>query len=333
MARSYDELLGVNSNADNKVLKKAYRKKARKFHPDVNPGDSRAEKRFKEIQQAYDVLTDKKQREIYDQVGHDAFTNQVKGTGGVPPGYGDMSDIFGARASRPVGVSYTYQTRQGSVGGVSELFEQLFNQGYGGQSSWQGNPFAGNPRMNVRQRGPDRQHSVMMTFAEAYTGKSLTLKHRQGSKLKVEIPAGIDTGGKVRITGKGEPGLNGGPPGDLILVVAVQDHPYFKRKGEHIYLDVPITIAEAVLSATIEVPTMASMVQMKIPAGTQGGREFRMRGKGFPRLGGRGHGDQIVRVEVLIPERLEMRSRELLREFAELNPANPRLGKWQGKWA
>ncbi len=327
MARSFYELLGVDNGADEKALKKAYRKKARKYHPDVNPGDSRAEQRFKEIQQAYDVLTDKEQREIYDQVGHEAFTSGAKGTGGVPPGYGDMSDIFGGRG-RQGGFTYSQNVQGGA--GVNDLFEQLFNQGYGGQTSWQGNPFAANPRQNVRQRGPDRQHAVMITFDEAYKGKPLTLQHKKGSKLKVKIPAGIDTGGKVRITGKGEPGLNGGPPGDLILVVTVHDHPYFTRKGEHIYLDVPITIDEAVLSATIEVPTMASRVQMKIPAGTQSGTEFRMRGKGFPRLEGKRRGDQIVRVSVEIPKRLDIRSRELVREFAELNPTNPRLDKWQG---
>jgi len=332
MARSFYELLGVDSTASEAELKKAYRKLARKCHPDVNPGDAAAAERFKEIQRAYNVLTDKQQREIYDQVGHEAYVAGARAGPGGAAGYSDMGDIFGGGFSRgPGGYTYTY-TGAGpggmGQGGISDLFEQLFNQGHGSSRSWQGSPFANAQRASVRQRGPDRQHSVNITFEEAFHGKELTLKDRQGATVKVKIPAGIDSGGKVRVAGKGEPGLNGGPPGDLLIVVTVQDHPYFRRKGDNILLDVPVTVAEAALSATVEVPTLDGKVQLKVPAGTKGGSELRLRNRGFPRLNARGRGDQLVKIEIVMPQNLDMRSRELLRELARLNPDNPRVGKW-----
>ena len=338
MARDYYELLGVKRGASEAELKKAYRKRARRFHPDVNPGDAKAEATFKDIQQAYAVLSDPKQREVYDQVGHDAFVNGAAGFGGGPgaPGgqrinFEDLRDIFGQAGVGGAGGGRSQRFSFGGedVGGVNDVFEQLFRQGFGGQRSWQGSPFQGGQRQPVRQKGADRRFSVSISFDEAYNGKDLTLSDSRGERVKARIPAGIDGGGKVRVPGKGEPGLNGGPPGDLIIVVTVQDHPYFERKGDNIYLTVPVTFSEAALSATIEVPTMAGRVQMKIPAGTQGGAEFRLRGKGFPRINGRGRGDQIVRTEIVVPTQLDMRSRELLREFADHNAANPRIGRWK----
>jgi molecular chaperone DnaJ len=333
MARDFYSLLGVKRDATQAQIKKAYRKLARKYHPDVNPGDKNAEAKFKELQQAYNVLSDKEKREIYDQVGHDAFIAGAQAA--AQQGYGDMRDFFSGGAGQgagPGGFTYTYTTAGSGgtpFGNVQDLFEQLFHQGYGQQQSWQGSPFSpGKRRGAVRQKGPDRQHALTITFEEAFTGKQVTLKARDGETVKVNIPAGIDTGGKVRVAGRGEPGLNGGPPGDLVIVVTVQDHKFFTRKGSNIYLTAPITFSEAALSTTIEVPTMQGRVQMKVPAGTPSGREFRLRGKGFPNVGGMGRGDQIVRVEIMVPDKLDMRSRELLREFAERNPEDPRVGKW-----
>lgn len=326
MAKDFYSILGVDKKAKPGQIKKAYRKLARKFHPDVNPDDPNAEEKFKEIQQAYSVLSDAKEREIYDQVGHEAYTS---GASAAPDGQRmDIGDIFNQAAGRRgEGGTYTY-TVKGDAAGVGGLFEQLFNQGFGGARSWEGSPFAGGARAQVRQKGPDRQMAVSISFDEAYTGKELTLTVNKGEKLKVRIPPGIDSAGKVRLAGRGEPGLNGGPPGDLLLVITVQDHPYFKRNGDNIYLDVPVTFSEAALGATVEIPTMTGKVQMKIPAGTQSGQEFRLRGKGFARKRGTGRGDQIVKVQVSVPQHLAMRSRELVREFAELNPSNPRLGRW-----
>jgi DnaJ-class molecular chaperone len=327
MARDFYDILGVRRNAKPGLIKKAYRKLARQYHPDVNPGDPKAESKFKEIQQAYAVLNDPKQREIYDQVGHEAFisgASAAPGAGGV--NFGDMQDFFGGR-SGPTG-SYTY-TVGGDASGVNELFEQLFSQGFGGARSWQGTPFAGGARTQVRQKGSDRHLAVSITFEEAYRGKELMIDIGKGEKLKVRIPAGIDSGGKVRLSGKGEQGINGGPPGDLLLIITVQDHPYFERRGDNVYLKVPVTFAEATLSATIEIPTMAGKVQMKIPAGTQSGQEFRLRNKGFAKMNSQSRGDQIVHIEIVVPRQVDMRSRELLREFVEINPGNPRVGRWK----
>jgi DnaJ-class molecular chaperone len=336
MARDYYEVLGVKRGVSDKALKAAYRKLARKCHPDVNPGDSSAEQRFKEIQQAYGVLSDPKQREIYDQVGHEAFVSgaqSVGGPGGQQVDFGDFADMFGGRGRQgPGGFSYTYTpggTGPGGFSGVNELFEQLFKQGHGQSQNWEGSPFSGTQRSTVRRKGAARHHVVTITFEEAYHGKELTLTDRQGERIKVRIPAGVSNGGKVRIAGRGEPGISGGPPGDLLITVTVPDHPYFERREDNIYLNVPVTFVEAALSATIEVPTMTGRVQMKIPAGTQSGREFRLRGKGFPHLRGHGRGDQIVHVEIVVPQQLDMRSRDLLREFAEHNPADPRVGRWR----
>lgn len=336
--RDYYDILGVKRTATEAELKRAYRKLARKFHPDVNPGNPKAEGQFKEVQQAYDVLTDPQKREIYDQVGHEAFVHGGAAQGPAGPAshagqqvdLGDLGDLFrraqqgGARSGQRVNIGNEYMTE----GRVEDLFEQLFSQGYGDAQSWQGSPFGARERKSVRRKGADRQHAVSITFEEAYRGKELTLQDRKGERLKVALPAGIDSGGKVRLAGKGEPGINGGPPGDLIIHVTVQDHPYFERRGDNIYLTAPITIPEAALSATIEVPTMDGLVQMKVPAGTKSGQELRLRAKGFPHQAGIGRGDQFVQLEIVIPQTLDMRSRELLREFALLNPHNPRIGRW-----
>lgn len=348
MAKDFYDTLGMSKGATEAELKRAYRKLARKHHPDVNPGDKTAEVRFKEVQHAYDVLSDAEQRKVYDQVGHAAYEAGYRNGGPGPGGSGGAgfagtdpgvgADFFRQRGGSP-GYTYTWTGGPGGGGGerftgrdageVNDLFEQLFNQGYGGAQSWQGSPFGSQARQRVRARGADKQHAVSISFADAYNGKELTLRSRDGKTLRARIPAGIDTGGKVRLVGQGEEGLSGGPPGDLLLHVTVQDHPYFERQGDNIYLTAPITITEAALGATIEVPTMSGRVQMKVPPGTQSGRELRLRDKGFPHLGGAGRGDQLVRIQIVVPESLDMRSRELLREFEELNPSNPRLGRWE----
>ncbi|MDQ3023550.1 MAG: DnaJ domain-containing protein [bacterium] len=327
---SYYDILGVKKGATEAELKKAYRKLARKYHPDVNKEKS-AEAQFKAVQHAYDVLTDSKQREVYDQVGHAAWDKGYRNNG---PERGPTGAQWGGPTGPPPHGSEDtrhwsqdpndYQTS----GQVNDLFEQLFNQGYGGGASWQGSPFGGRQRAAVRQKGADKVHSVSISFGEAYGGKELTLRERGGKTFKVRIPAGIDTGGKVRVAGRGDSGVNGGPPGDLIISITVQDHPYFARRGDNIYIDVPVTFAEAALGASVEVPTMDGRAAVRIPAGTQGAAELRLRGKGFPHIKAAGRGDQFVRIEIAVPQNLDPKARDLLRELGELTQSNPRLGRW-----
>ena len=328
MALDFYDTLGVGKKATAAELKKAYRKLARKYHPDVNSSDANAEARFKEIQQAYDVLSDTEQREIYDQVGHEAFVNPSAGTRSRSRPDGGAPDAYGG-GFNDGGFTYTYTTDDiGGRGGVSDLFEQLFKQGFGTSQSWQDSPFAGRRREKIRQKGSDRHQAMSISFEEAYSGKEIMLGEHSGPKFTVKIPAGVDTGKRVRVAGKGEPGENGGPPGDLWLMITVQDHPFFERRGDNIYLNVPITFAEAVLGATVEIPTMQGRVQLKVPPGTQGGQELRLRGKGFAHLQGQGRGDQLVRIRITVPRETDLRSRELLREYEKLNPHNPRVGLW-----
>jgi molecular chaperone DnaJ len=185
----YYETLGVSKTATEAELKRAYRKLARKHHPDVNPGDSAAEAKFKEVQQAYDVLSDPKQREVYDQVGHSGYTQGYRGGPGEGGGP-DMGDVFRQRGGAPGGYTYTWTT--GAPGGdprggyqtggeVNDLFEQLFNQGYGGQGSWEGSPFGGRQRRPVRQKGADKHHQISISFEDAFRGKELKLRDRQGN--------------------------------------------------------------------------------------------------------------------------------------------------------
>ncbi len=356
--KTYYDILGVPKTASEAELKKAYRKLARKLHPDVNPGDKQAETKFKELQNAWEVLSDKGKRELYDAVGHQAYVNAGgrgsaqdtaasygPGPGAGPAGAGGQRYQYVDQNGNPIDPSQVedFMRNFGGAGGrgggfggagaggpdMSSIFEQLFNQGYGTHQSWEDQPFAGRQRRNVRQKGADRQHHVVITFDEAYHGKELTLQRSGGEKIKVKIPPGVDNNHKVRVAGHGEPGVNGGPPGDLLLQVTVQEHPWFERRGDNVYLNLPVTFAEAALSATVEIPTLDGKVQLKIPAGTQSGRELRLRGKGFPHRGAAGRGDMLVRIEIVVPHDLDMRSRELLREFAELNPGNPRLDKWK----
>lgn len=321
MARDFYSILGVERKAGEAEIKKAYRKLARKFHPDVNPGDKSAEDRFKQLQHAYEVLMDKQQREIYDQVGHDNFEKGVRGSS---PSEADYGDIFRGQGGPQ---SYNYSD-SGNVNNMNDVFEQMFRQGYGTDRSWSSSPFGRTHREQFSRRGRDMQHEISISFQDAYLGKKIRLRDSEGKELEVSIPGGIEDGGRVKLHGKGEPGINGGPPGDLQMHVSVQPHPYFERKGDNIYLDVPVSFDEAALGASIEVPTMTGRVQMTVPPGSQGGSELRLRSKGFPHLRGVGRGDQIVRLEIVVPKEIGMRGRDLLREFANLTQQNPRLGRW-----
>jgi len=322
--QDYYEVLGVARSADAKKIKSAYRKLARQYHPDVNPGDQTAEARFKEIQEAYDVLSDDKKRKLYDQFGHQGVSANFdpeaaermrrqwgRGGGfpggqGVPPGF---EEIFGA-------------TGRGGAGGVH--FEG------GGLGDLFGSIFSGGRRQAGPRPGRDLTTSVEIGFREALLGTEVRLRIDGGegrpSNLTVKIPPGVKTGTRVRVPGKGSSGAMGGAAGDLYVETVVRDDPLFSREDDDLRCEIPVTLSEAALGASIEVPTIDGSVKLKIPAGTQGGRRFRLKGKGAPRLKGGGRGDLYVRVRIVVPKGLDDEEREMIERLAGKEPKNPRRG-------
>lgn len=368
--QDYYELLGVSRRAPVKEIRQSYRKLARKYHPDLNPGDKSAEEKFKQIQEAYDVLSDPKKRQMYDQFG---FYSEGY-AGGPPPGSaapGETHFDFG-------GFDF------GGAGGASfrDIFSQ-FMRGVGAER-----------QATQPQRGSDLEYQLDITFGEAVRGvvKKLSFArldvcsdcrgsgavgaasaqpcpscggHGQISKgvgsmrfnvpcsrcggsgrlrnicracggegrvrradlLDVRLPAGVQTGSRVRVPGRGEAGLMGGPPGDLYIISNVQPHPFFERRGDDLYCSVPITVTEAAMGAKIEVPTIDGRALLRIPPGTDSGQKFRLREKGVPsaRKAGR-RGDLYVEVQVVVPRPVDERVRELLRKLNELSPEDPRGG-------
>lgn len=356
--RDYYDVLGVDKSADATAIKKAYRKLAMKYHPDKNPGDKEAEEKFKEINEAYEVLSDETKRRNYDQFGHEGVNGQgFGGAGGFGgQGFGGFDDIFG------------------------DIFGDMFGGGFSGGSR---------QRRRGPERGADIKQRVNISFEEAAFGKKVQVKinrseecdqcHGSGAKpgtskktcptchgsgqvqsvqrtpfgniastrtcstcngegevidspcskchgkgsirktktIEVDIPAGIDNGQMIKLGGQGELGTRGGPRGDLYIEVNVQSHPLFTREGYDVYLEMPITFAQATLGDKIQVPTLDGKVEYEVPEGTQTGTVFRLKGKGIPKLKSNVRGDQYVKVTVEIPKKLNEKQKELVREFAK----------------
>jgi DnaJ-class molecular chaperone len=301
--QDYYQTLNVKRDASEKEIKQAYRRLARQYHPDVNPGDAAAEQKFKEISEAYEVLGNAESRTKYDRFGHQAFDTSGGGFGGFHTG--NIRDIFG------------------SGGGFTEGFGIIFDDLFAG---------GGGRTEPMPQRGQDVEQTLEIPFEDALRGTTTRVKltHRDGSveRRQIKIPPGVDTSSKIRITGKGAAGTTGGPAGDLYVVIRVKPHAYFERRGNDIECEVPVTLAEAMLGAKIEVPTIDGPTSMTLPPGTQNGRRFRLRGKGAPNRQGNERGNQYVRVHVVLPETLDDRSRELLEEFSARNPMQPRAKRW-----
>ncbi|HEX9161481.1 MAG TPA: DnaJ C-terminal domain-containing protein [Thermoanaerobaculia bacterium] len=281
--KDYYEILGVKKNATEEELKKAYRTLAKKFHPDKNKGNKDAENKFKEISEAYAVLSDKEKREQYDRLGSEAF-----GASGANPFAGfDFSQFMGGGGAR----GRRGATRSRTVD-FSDIFGDLFGGGAGAGGGFEPEP----------QRGGDVEAEATIDFRDAIRGTTLELRSSDGRTTKVKIPEGVSDGQRLRIRGKGAPGPMGGPAGDLQLVVHVRPHPFYERRGNDIHIELPITIGEAVKGADIEVPTIHGPVRARIPAGTQGGQTFRLTGKGVKRKNGAG--DHYYKVQIAIPRDL-----------------------------
>lgn len=375
----YYEVLGIKKGANADEIKKAYRRLARKHHPDVNPGDKSAEDKFKKITEAHEILSDEKKRKIYDRFGY--YSDQLT----------EDSMPFGAGAAGGQGFDFSgfnWESSSSGAGSSGSSFRDIFSDLFGGGGGARQEPEP--PRVQPK-RGADIEIPLALSFEESVKGlttnltvnrseqcsrcngagdtggavvtcptckgagqvqrvggrlqfaqtcpdcggtgrrrEPCTVCHGKGTtpkteQVKVRIPAGVDTGSRVRIAKKGHGGRLGAPPGDLFILTNVGKHKHFTRKGDNIYVTVPITVSEAALGARIEVPTVEGKAQLKIPAGTQSAQKFRLKDRGVPSLRNPDmHGDQFVEVQITLPDVISEETKEVLKQFEKLNPENPR---------
>lgn len=313
--KDFYSMLGVSKDVSDADLKKTYRKLARKYHPDSNQGDAAAEAKFKEISEAYSVLSDPEQRKEYDQIramGSGArFTASGQGAGG----FEDVFSMFGqGRGAR-------YQNAED----FDDIFA-MFNQQQGGRfgSGRFGQPSGGYRGFGGPTRGADVTARTTIDFITATKGETITLQGEDGKPFKVKIPAGVSDGQKIRLRGRGRPSVDGGEPGDIVVQVAVRPHPVFTRDGLNLRVTVPVTFTEAALGATIEVPTLGGdPVKLRVAPGTPSGRVLRVKGRGVETQ--KGTGDLLAEVQVAVPSHLDDAAREALERFHALEPKeNPR---------
>jgi molecular chaperone DnaJ len=379
--QDYYEVLGIKRDAKPEEIKKAYRRLARKYHPDVNPGDKASEERFKLTTEAHDVLSDPKKRKVYDRFGQYSDNLADAAARGAGPTTGRTAPGFDFS-----GFDWSTTTTPGGAGGGGTSFRDIFADLFSGGAKEQ------EPPRPQPKKGADIEMPQALSFEEAINGLTTNLTvnrseqcsrcngagdiggpvmvcstckgsgqvQRAGGRLrfaqecpdcsgtgrrrapcslckgkgtlpkaetvKVRIPAGVETGSRVRISGKGEGGRLGAPPGDLHIITNVGTHKYFTRKGDNIYVTVPITVPEAALGAKIEVPTVEGKAQLRIPPGTQSGQKFRLRQRGAPSLRKPGaRGDQFVEVQVTLPKVISEETKDLLRQYSKMNSENPRV--------
>ncbi len=287
MAEDFYQVLGVSRNSSDADLKKAYRKLSRENHPDSKPNDKAAAEKFKQVQEAYTVLSDSEKRQKYDRFGHAAFQGGGRG-GGSPFGGGfDFGDLFGGGGGR---------------------------------------------RAARARKGQDVETTIDVPFNTAAEGGSYSLTVNTAGKpeqITARIPAGVDSGSVIRLSGQGHPGMGGGPNGDLMVKIRVAPHPYFRRDAANLLVDVPISLTEAALGAKVDVPTLSEgLVTVTVPPGSASGTRLRLRGKGIINRKTNEPGDLYAIIQIVVPKELDDRSRELLEEFAELHPEDLREDRW-----
>ena len=337
MATNYYQTLGVKPDASQKEIQSAYRRLARKYHPDVTGGDKAAEERFKATNEAHGVLSDAAKRAAYDKWGerwmHAEQLEAMQGRGGFPggaeTGAGRVRFEFGGDAGAFQGGGFG----DAAGGGIGSVFDRLFRG-------------AGRPAAPARARGHDLRHAVTVSLAEAYGGSNRTVQLQRpepcptcggsgrvgdvschacqgsgrraaGTRLEVTIPAGVESGTKVRLRGKGGPGVGGGPAGDVVLEVEVAEDPRFERRGAALHTELPVPLATVVLGGEVMVPTVTGEVALLVPEGTQNGRVFRLSGKGMPVMHSDTVGDLFAKVRVVLPERLSAAQRALFEQLRD----------------
>ena len=383
--KDYYQILGVKKDAKADEIKKSYRRLARKHHPDVNPNDKASEDKFKEVQEAYDVLSDDKKRKVFDRFGYYADNLDVNS----PFSTGPSSSGGGAAGYDFSGFDFSTGSTGGGTGSsFRDIFSDLFGGGGGAGSGTRAQP---EPPRAMPKKGRDIEIPLALSFEESFTGLTTNItvnrseqcsrcqgagdtggpvvtcptckgsgqvmrtggrlqfsqecsdcdgtgRRRQPCSLcagkgvtpkteqvKIKIPAGVDTGSRVRIPKKGHGGRLGAEPGDLFILTNVGKHKFLERKGDNIYIFVPITVSEAALGTKIDVPTVEGKAQLKIPSGTESGQKFRLRERGFPSLRNpQLRGDQFVEVKITLPRVISEETKQVLREFERLNPENPR---------
>ncbi|WP_411722133.1 DnaJ C-terminal domain-containing protein [Mycetocola sp.] len=312
--KDFYKILGVKKDVTPPELKKTYRKLARKYHPDSNAGDTNAEAKFKELSEAYSVLNDPEQRKEYDAVRAMGSGARFTAPGGAG-GSGGFDDVFGGMfggGARGTNTSYQQADFEDILGGVF------------GRSGGFGQPTGGYRGFGGPTPGRDVTASTTIDFLTATKGDQITLQTAEGRTIKVNIPAGVADGQKIKLRGKGHPSPDGGPAGDLVLTVAVRKHPVFERDGQNLRVNVPVTFVEATLGATIEVPTLGGdPVKLRVAPGTPSGRVLRVKGRGVATS--KGTGDLLAVVQVAVPSHLSAEARTALEHFHELEPQeNPR---------
>ncbi|TDI46882.1 MAG: J domain-containing protein [Acidobacteria bacterium] len=322
--KDYYEVLGIQKTASEKEIKQAFRKLARKFHPDVNPGDRGAENKFKEINEAHEVLSDPEKRRKYNQLGANwkRYEKSARPSGG--PGVSGFNVGF----EGPGGGAFSdfFKTFFGAGMDVDDLFNRPSGAGFRGARQRGGPRGFGAVPPSAAQPARDVSASINITLEESHDGTVRRLSvERAGATdiIEVRIPKGVKNGSKVRVAGKGEPG-GPGKSKDLYLEVKMVPHAIYQRDGDDLSLDLPVTFAEAALGAEIEVPTLSGKARIKLPKGSQPGRRMRLKGKGMPKLKGSGHGDLFAKLMVVVPKELDKREKELMEELATLSKENPR---------